>query len=106
MDLTKQRLRTGTRASRRLRTAELHRLLLLVLIGLLLAGALRVTPPPGLTQAGWAALLVMATAVLLWSLDLWPSGATALLAMALLVMTGAARDLPSGLGGLSRPTVV
>ena len=97
---------SGHPAAPQQRRVENRRATTLLLIGAVLSGALLLSPPDGLTPAGWASLLVMLTAVALWSIDLLPTGATALLSMLLLVVTGAVGDLPSALVGLSRPTVI
>jgi anion transporter len=62
-------------------------------------------PLPGLSQRGQAALAVLLAAVMLWTTESLPTGATALLVLALLPLTGATPDLASSLNGFARPTV-
>ena len=70
-----------------------------------LAAALALPPPAGLSPSGKAALAVMAASVALWTSEALPTGATALVAITLLALTGAARDFPAALSGFARPTV-
>lgn len=79
-----------------------------VLLALVTAGlivALLLPPPPGLAPAGRAALAVTVAAVVLWSTDALPSGATALAAAVALALSGAVANLGLALGGFARPTV-
>src|SRR5438046_877550 len=74
-------------------------------IGGSLALLLLLQPLPGLSPPGHAALAVMIACVALWTSEALPTGATAILAIILLALTGATRDLPSALAGFARPTV-
>ena len=80
-------------------------LLALALAALLLGALLLLPPLPNLSQRGQAALGVLLAAVVLWTAEPLPTGATALLAIALLPLTGATADLASALTGFGRPTV-
>ena len=83
--------------------ARRQALLAALAFGLVLA--LLAPAPPGLSPAGRAALAVTATAVLLWSTEALPSGATALAAAVLLPLSGAVGGLGPALAGFARPTV-
>jgi anion transporter len=79
--------------------------LALVLAALVFAALLLLPPLPGLSQRGQAALAVLLAAVILWTAEPLPTGATALLVVVLLPLSGATPDLPSSLSGFARPTV-
>ena len=69
----------------------LSRLRRQVFIGLLLVGfalLLQVSPPSGLTEAGWRTLCVFALCASLWATSLLPMAITSLLAIALVPMLG------------------
>ena len=78
---------------------------ILLATGAGLAIVLALPPPPGLSAAGRAALAVVLVAVVLWSTEALPTGATAVGAIILLALTGAVPDFQMALGGFARPTV-
>jgi anion transporter len=70
------------------------------------AGVAALLAPPvhaDLPLAGQRALVVTLVAIVLWTLDLVPSGATALLTVALLALTGAASTSAAALSGFASP---
>src|ERR687888_1905426 len=78
---------------------------ILLATGAGLAIVLALPPPPGLSAAGRAALAVVLVAVVLWSTEALPTGATAVGAIILLALTGAVPDFQMALGGFARPGV-
>lgn len=83
-----------------MRTLDIYKILKLSPIAIILFVYAFISPPQGLSPAGWSAFLVFLITIYLWATGMLNLSVTAILSMLLLILTSAA-TLPEAVAGFS-----